>query len=109
MQCGIAISPHTKLTTELRYMITNRLVDMILIMTVQPGFGGQSFIESALTKVRELRKLYHFLNIQVDGGINERTIRLVAEAGANVIVAGTSIFKSQDRAAVINNFRSVIS
>ncbi len=73
------------------------MVDMILVMTVNPGFGGQKFIPETLSKIRQIRKWRDErnlnLNIQVDGGINEETARQCFEAGANVFVAGTSIFK----------------
>ena len=75
---------------------------MVLIMTVEPGWAGQKFIESTMPKVRELRNLKPKLDIEVDGGINPYTARISFENGANVFVAGTSIFGKSDRVAAIN-------
>ena len=65
---------------------------MVLIMTVNPGFGGQKFIPEMLQKIKELRKINQDIDIEVDGGINAETAKLVKEAGANVLVAGSYIF-----------------
>lgn len=77
------------------------LVDMVLVMTVEPGFGGQSFLYDMLPKIREIRRLIDLkkpdCDLQVDGGINPETAALCIEAGANVLVAGSDIFKSEDR------------
>ena len=77
------------------------IVDMVLVMTVEPGWAGQKFIESAMPKVTELRKIKPKLDIEVDGGINLYTARVAFDAGANVFVAGTSIFGQKDRVAAI--------
>ena len=69
---------------------------MVLLMSVNPGFGGQKFILSALDKIRELRKMKPDLDIQVDGGINSDTVKLCIEAGANVFVAGSYVFGGDD-------------
>ena len=74
---------------------------MVLVMTVEPGWAGQKFIEQAMEKVRKLRKLKPKLDIEVDGGINPYTARIAYDAGANVFVAGTSIFGKKDRVAAI--------
>ena len=66
---------------------------MVLIMTVNPGFGGQAFIEGMLQKIRDLRSIDSNIDIQVDGGINNKTSKLVKEAGANILVAGSYLFK----------------
>ena len=66
---------------------------MVLIMTVNPGFGGQAFIEGMLQKIRDLRSIDPNIDIQVDGGINNKTSKLVKEAGANILVAGSYLFK----------------
>ncbi len=89
MQVGIAIKPATPVADILPYCSQ---VDLILIMTVEPGFGGQKLIQSTIPKIQELRNAYPLLNIQVDGGIDVNNVHLVADAGANVIVAGTGIF-----------------
>ena len=103
---GIALNPGTPLS-----MIEEILpdVDMVLIMTVNPGFGGQKFIESQLEKIH---MLYHTIkdmgftcDIEVDGGINAETSKLVQEAGANVLVAGSAIYGAEDVAAAIKAIR----
>jgi len=73
-------------------------VDLVLVMTVNPGFGGQAFIPSQLDKIRAIRKAIGArpIHLEVDGGINEKTAPLVVEAGANVLVAGAAVFKSGD-------------
>lgn len=94
MRVGVALNPATSLNV-LDHILED--VDMVLIMTVNPGFGGQAFIGSTLEKIRKLRKIVEerqlSVDIQVDGGINEKTLPLVLEAGANVIVAGSAVFK----------------
>jgi len=74
---------------------------MVLVMTVHPGFGGQKFMASELPKVTALRKRHPELYIEVDGGLGEGTIDQAAEAGANVIVAGSAVFGAKDPAGVI--------
>jgi ribulose-phosphate 3-epimerase len=78
---------------------------MILIMTVHPGFGGQTFMPSSLPKVAILRKKYPELNIEVDGGLSEKTVDQAAAAGANVIVAGSAVFGAEDPGEVIRVLR----
>lgn len=93
VKVGVALNPATSLEV-LDYILED--VDMVLIMTVNPGFGGQKFIASSLDKIRQLRKMIEERNlqvdIQVDGGINDETLVQVLEAGANVIVAGSAVF-----------------
>lgn len=91
MRVGIALKPGTSIDKIIPYMDK---VDMVLIMTVEPGFGGQKFMPDMMEKVIKLRKNYPDIDIEVDGGINLETIKLVKEAGANMIVAGSSIFKN---------------
>lgn len=79
---------------------------MVLIMTVHPGFGGQKFMSSALPKVTALREKYPDLDIEVDGGLSESTINQAAEAGANVIVAGSAVFGAKDPGMVIQRLRT---
>ena len=83
MKVGLAIKPNTKVEDILPY-INN--VDLILVMTVEPGFGGQSFIPSTIDKVKYLRKMYPSLDIEVDGGISPSNVKHVVDAGANMIV-----------------------
>ena len=105
-RCGISISPATPVEKILPYLDK---VDMVLIMTVVPGFGGQALIPETLDKVRVVRR--HALNrdlkldIQVDGGIKADNIGLATEAGANIIVAGSAIFGSKKPRAVIAAMR----
>lgn len=98
LKVGVALNPSTPLCA-LDYVLED--LDMVLIMTVNPGFGGQKYIDAMSEKIRTLRKkaldLGLPLNIQVDGGINESTIRTVLEAGANVCVAGSGVFQGDRR------------
>lgn len=98
IKAAISIKPKTSLNRIIKYV---DVVDMFLIMTVEPGYAGQKFIESTMPKVREIRKLKPKLDIEVDGGINPYTARIAFDAGANVFVAGTSIFGKKDRIAAI--------
>jgi ribulose-phosphate 3-epimerase len=86
---GVALNPSTSLDT-IKYDLDN--IDMVLIMTVNPGFGGQKFIPQMLQKIKELREIAPNIDIQVDGGINDEISKLVIEAGANVLVAGSYVF-----------------
>lgn len=104
---GLAMNPATPFEAVIPFLGT---VDLLLVMTVVPGFGGQAFMEETMEKVKaaaEYRRL-HRLNyhIEVDGGINEKTARVSVEAGADVLVAGTSIFGKNDMAAAIKGLRS---
>ena len=94
----ISIKPDTPLGKIKKYI---DMVDMVLIMTVEPGWAGQKFMEAAMPKVRELRSLRPALDIEVDGGITPLTARTAFENGANVFVAGTAIFGKKDRAGAI--------
>lgn len=87
---GVALNPSTPLDV-IKYDLKD--IDMVLIMTVNPGFGGQAFIEGMLQKIRDLRSIDPNIDIQVDGGINDKTSKLVKEAGANILVAGSYLFK----------------
>ena len=79
---------------------------MVLVMTVEPGFGGQSFMEDMMEKIRALKARRPELLIQVDGGINSSTIRTAAQAGTDVCVAGTSVFKAEDAAQAIRDLKA---
>eukprot|EP01071_Lankesteria_metandrocarpae_P012989 Lankesteria_metandrocarpae@DN6509_c0_g1_i1.p1 len=107
MRAGIAIRPKTPLDAVLPLLDAGHF-DMLLVMTVDPGYGGQSFMADMCSKVKEARKRYPTLNIQVDGGINMTTIQTVAEAGANVIVSGTGILKSTNRRETMDDMRKAV-
>lgn len=91
-KAGLAVKPATPI--EAVYPYIDRL-SMVLVMTVEPGFGGQSFMEDMMPKIEKLRKDFPHIDIQVDGGINPETIKTCAKAGANVFVAGSAVFKSE--------------
>lgn len=95
---ALAVKPSTPIQSVYPYL---ELCDMVLVMTVEPGYGGQSFIPSTLDKIRALRETANYmglteLDIQVDGGINATTAKDVKLAGANVLVAGTGLFKAEN-------------
>lgn len=99
---ALAVKPNTPIEEAYPYLL---LCDMVLVMTVEPGYGGQGFIAEMMPKVRTLREYaddngFPSLNIQVDGGINENTGADAKKAGANVLVAGTGLFKANDMKAV---------
>jgi ribulose-phosphate 3-epimerase len=105
-RAGLAVNPHTPAESIRPYL---GQFDILLIMTVEPGFGGQPFLEDMLPKIAAADAMrreagLEFL-ITVDGGINVRTARLCREAGANVLVAGTSVFRATDRRAEIAALR----
>lgn len=102
IQCGIAVKPYTKVDKVLPYL--DRL-DMVLQMTVEPGFGGQSMVEDAIESIRQYRELCPNMNIQVDGGVNADNVQKLAQAGANVFVAGTAIFGASDPVKAANDIR----
>jgi ribulose-phosphate 3-epimerase len=105
-QVGIALNPSTPLT-ELDYVLPE--LDLVLLMTVNPGFGGQVFIPLMLDKISRLKEMIKSqgLNvlIEVDGGINRSNLKEIVEAGADVIVAGSAIFRAEDPGAVLQEMR----
>lgn len=102
VKCGAVINPDTPVA-KIKDVIP--LCDMVLVMSVFPGFGGQKFIPSALDKLREIRAIIDEsgkdIDLQIDGGVTEENVGEIKVAGANVIVAGSAVFKASDRAAVI--------
>lgn len=98
---GISLNPGTPIAKIKKAL---PLVDFVLVMSVNPGFGGQAFIPGAVTKIRELRAIFD-KDIAVDGGINNCTVKLVKDAGANIIVAGSYIFGAKDIKQAINSLR----
>ena len=105
LSIGIALKPSTPISVLSPYISS---LDMVLIMTVEPGFGGQKFMPNMLPKVHSLRCQYPSLDIQVDGGLGPSTILPAARAGANIIVAGSSAFKSDAKKDVIQGLREVV-
>jgi ribulose-phosphate 3-epimerase len=106
MKAGVSLNPATPLCTVEEIL---PYVDMVLLMSVNPGFGGQSFIESTVPKIARLRKMIDDaglnVDIQVDGGINDKTAVLVKEAGATVLVAGSYVYGAKDVKAAIESLR----
>jgi len=109
-KAGLVFNPATPLD-HLKYVIDK--VDMVLIMSVNPGFGGQSFIRSALDKLRDARELIKAsgrnIRLEIDGGVKADNIREIAAAGADTFVAGSAIFGAKDYKAVIKQMRDELS
>ncbi len=97
-KASLAVKPNTPIEEVYPYLDK---LSMVLVMTVEPGFGGQRFMESTMPKITALRKKCPDIDIQVDGGINPDTIKIAGRAGANVFVAGCAIFKSDNPAKTI--------
>ncbi|XP_071788779.1 ribulose-phosphate 3-epimerase-like [Asterias amurensis] len=106
MKAGIGVKPKTPIDVVLPYV---EEADMILVMTVEPGFGGQKFMEDMMPKVEKLRSMYQSLDIEVDGGLGPATIDMAAKAGANMIVSGSAIMKSDNQRQVINTLRTSVN
>ena len=108
MLAGVALNPHTSVDL-LKDTIQD--IDLVCLMSVNPGFGGQSFIENTYQKVRELRNLIQSKNastkIEIDGGVNSSNIALLKEAGADVLVAGSFVFKSENPTQTIADLKSI--
>ena len=108
-KAGVALNPHTDVGL-LKPIL--RDLDMVLIMTVNPGFGGQNFIESSIEKIKDLRAISKDINpellIQVDGGISTQNIKQLHEAGVDVFVAGTFVFKSENPTNTINLLKNIV-
>ena len=111
IKAGVALNPGTPI--EVLDNIID-IIDLVLVMTVNPGFGGQSFLLSQLAKISKIRSIIdkenYLIDLSVDGGINAKTAALAIDAGANVLVAGTSIFKSKDNTYLesINRLRNIV-
>jgi len=109
MKAGVAVNPHTPVSSLVN---TIPFVDMILIMTVNPGFGGQSFIQDSFNKIRDLRRMidengYKVL-IEVDGGVDTSNAASLVEAGVDVLVAGNAVFGSSDPAGTIHRLKNLL-
>lgn len=105
-KAAVAINPETRVTKIAKVLSE---VDMVLIMSVHPGFGGQVFIPTALEKVAWIRKRYPSLPIQIDGGINDKTAPLAVQAGATVLVVGSYLVKATDRALAMLRLKQAIA
>ena len=106
-QCGVTLKPGTPAEAAAPYL---KLVDLVLVMTVEPGFGGQSFMFDMMDKVRTLRAMLDAVNpgcdLEVDGGVDAVTAAVCKEAGAGVLVAGSAVFGKADRASAIRAIRN---
>ncbi len=107
VKSGVVLNPHTPVESILHVLDQ---VDMVLFMTVNPGFGGQKFIESVLPKVKQLSAVIKehnlSIDIQIDGGVDRETIVPCVEAGANILVAGSAIFGKEDRKAALQEIKA---
>ena len=110
MKAGVAINPHTPIVS-LKSIIKN--LDLVCIMSVNPGFGGQSFIEETYEKVKELNSLIKKQNskaiIEIDGGVNSQNAKKLIDCGANALVAGSFVFKSENPTKTISELSSIIN
>lgn len=108
IKAGLSIRPNTPIDMLVPYLDT---LDMVLIMSVEPGFGGQEFIEDSLQKVRELKQIIknsgRQIDIQIDGGINASTAKLAVEAGVNVLVSGSYLFNSDNMWNAITELKNI--
>ncbi len=109
-QAGVSLNPHSP-PDVLEYVLDQ--VDLVLVMSVNPGFGGQSFIDSSLDKIRRIRTMLDAAGssarLEVDGGVKPANIRRVAEAGADTFVAGSAVFGADDYAAAISALRAALT
>jgi len=110
MKAGVAINPHTPIST-LKSIIKD--LNLVCVMSVNPGFGGQSFIESTYDKVKELKSLIKEQNsnaiIEIDGGVNSENAKKLTDCGANALVAGSFVFKSENPTQTISELSSIIN
>ncbi len=110
MKAGVALNPHTPIAV-LEDIIKD--LDLVCIMSVNPGFGGQSFIENTYKKVSQLKHLIEFsessCQIEIDGGVTDQNANALVEAGADVLVAGSFVFRSDDPTATIKNLKAIVN
>ncbi|WP_299228518.1 ribulose-phosphate 3-epimerase [uncultured Psychroserpens sp.] len=110
MKAGVALNPHTSIA-HLEDIIMD--VDLVCIMSVNPGFGGQSFIENTYSKVKELKALINRkgarTKIEIDGGVTNKNAKQLIDAGADVLVAGSYVFKSDDQTAAIKGLKAIMN
>jgi ribulose-phosphate 3-epimerase len=110
MKAGVSLNPHTPIAV-LEDIIND--IDLVLIMSVNPGFGGQKFIKNTYKKVEQLKNLIEYSNanviIEVDGGVMDKNIRKLADVGATAFVAGSFVFKSKNPTAIISTLKNLVS
>jgi len=110
MKAGVALNPHTNVSL-LENIIDD--IDIVLIMSVNPGFGGQSFIENTYTKIKQLKELIIKKGastlIEIDGGVSASNAKALVDAGADVLVAGSFVFKSENKLDIIKNLKSIVN
>lgn len=110
MKAGVALNPHTPIAV-LEDIIQD--LDLVCIMSVNPGFGGQSFIENTYKKVKQLKHLIEFTEsdckIEIDGGVTDKNANTLIEAGADVLVAGSFVFRSEDPRSTITDLKNIIN
>ncbi|WP_343768020.1 ribulose-phosphate 3-epimerase [Gangjinia marincola] len=110
MEAGVALNPHTNIDL-LEDVITD--IDMVCLMSVNPGFGGQKFIENTYAKIKKLKALIHktgaTTKIEIDGGVTDQNAEKLIEAGADVLVAGSYVFKSKDQLGIIKHLKALVS
>jgi ribulose-phosphate 3-epimerase len=108
MQAGVALNPHTNVSV---LEDTIQDIDMVCLMSVNPGFGGQSFIENTYNKVKHLRKLIDSkgasTQIEIDGGVTNKNAKRLVDAGADVLVAGSYVFKADSPTEIIRSLKSL--
>ena len=109
IKAGVVLNPHTPIES-IQHVLED--LDMVLLMTVNPGFGGQAFIPQVLSKIKQLAMLIKEkqlpIEIEVDGGVNEVTAKLCVEAGATVLVAGSAIYNKEDRHQAIQDLKQAV-
>jgi len=110
MKAGVALNPHTSINL-LEDVIKD--IDLVCIMSVNPGFGGQSFIENTFSKIKKLKSLIiekgAATEIEIDGGVNDKNAKDLVDAGADVLVAGSFVFKSENPTQTIQNLKKIVS
>lgn len=108
VKCGVVLNPHTPIESIIHVL---PMCDIVLVMSVNPGFGGQSFIDFSLDKIKQLRKIKEEKNlsylIEVDGGINDKTGKLCKDSGADILVSGSYIFHSKDKKMCIEVLKAL--
>ena len=110
MKAGVAINPHTPISS-LTSIISE--LDLVCLMSVNPGFGGQTFIENSYKKIKDLKKLIIETNsktlIEIDGGVSSKNAKKLVKCGADILVAGSFVFKSKNPSETINNLSSLVN